>query len=479
VGVLGAQLRRLGRHSLIYGLGGLVSRILAVFLLPLYTAYLDPDDLGKVGVLLALNAVLVTILRGGVQSAFFRFYFDEKDARAKLRVVRTSFWFTMTAATVGLVLGWLLAPWIADLLSMDGETWLVRAQFVGLWAQMNYEQLTALFRVEERSTHYLYASLANIALTIGATVLLVVVWEEGPLGVIAGNFTGTLLVYVALLAYRREQLGLEFDRPLFHAMERFGLPLVPSALALIAVNFSDRFLIAHLASLDEVGRYELGVRIASAMVLLLTAFRQAWPAFAYSIDDETEARRTYGFVLTYLVALASWVALALGLLAPWLVQVLAPSNEAFWEGERVVAPLAFAAALFAGYVVVSIGVGRARRTGFNWVITGAAAVVNVALNLVLIPAYGMEGAAAATVASFVVLFVGMSAWAQHIYPVPYQWRRVATAIGAGAALCVLGKWLDVSLGVALLLVLAYPVVLLVAGFYLPAERKRARSLIRT
>ena len=65
---------------------------------------------------------------------------------------------------------------------------------------MNYEQLTALFRVEERSTAFVLASLANIAVTIGATVLLVVVWEQGALGVIVGNFTGTLVVYLALLA---------------------------------------------------------------------------------------------------------------------------------------------------------------------------------------------------------------------------------------------------------------------------------------
>jgi O-antigen/teichoic acid export membrane protein len=468
---LGAQLRRLAKHSAIYGLGGLVSRVLAVFLLPLYTAYLDPDDLGAVGVLLALNAVLVTVLRGGVQSAFFRFYFDSKEPAARLRVVRTAFWFTFAAATAGAVLGWIFAAPLADALGLEEHgTALVRAQFVGLWAQMNYEQLTALFRVEERSLGFLAASLTNVAITIAATVAFVVVWEQGALGVIAGNFTGTLVVYLALLAYRREQLGLEFDRGLFHAMERFGLPLVPSALALIALNFSDRFFISHLASLDEVGRYELGVRLASAMVLLLTAFRQAWPAFAYSIEDEDEARRTYGFVLTYLVALSSWVALALGLLAPWLVQILAPANEAFWPGERVVAPLAFAAALFAGYVVVSIGVGRARRTGFNWVVTGAAAAVNVALNVVLVPRYGMEGAAAAAVAAFAVLFLGMAVWSQRVYPVPYQWRRVATALLAAAGLAAAGKAIGIGLAGAIAISTVYPLVLAALGFYLPAER---------
>jgi O-antigen/teichoic acid export membrane protein len=360
---------------------------------------------------------------------------------------------------------------------MPGQVWLVRAQFVGLWAQMNYEQMTALFRVEQRPRAFVAASLTNITITIAATIVLVVGFNQGALGVIAGNFTGTLVVYFALLLYRRELLGFEFDRKLFEAMERFGLPLVPSALALIAVTFSSRFFLAHLSGLDEVGRYELGVRIASVMVLLLTAFRNAWPAFAYSIEDDTLARRTYAFVLTYLVAATSWVALTLGLLSPWLVQILAPSNHAYWPGHRVVGLLAFGAVMLAGYIVVSIGIGRARRTQFNWVVTGAAAVLNITLNVILIPPYGMIGAAIATLAAYALMFVLMSVHAQRTYPTPYQWRRVATALGAGAALLAVGKLLDVSLPVALALCAAYPLALLLLGFYLPAERARLRRLV--
>ena len=111
---LAAQMRRLGKHSAVYGLGGIVSRVLAVFLLPLYTRYLAPADFGAVGLLVALSAVLVTILRAGISSAFFRFYFDSQDPERRLLVLRTSFWFTMASATLGLAAGVLLAAPIAD-----------------------------------------------------------------------------------------------------------------------------------------------------------------------------------------------------------------------------------------------------------------------------------------------------------------------------------------------------------------------------
>jgi O-antigen/teichoic acid export membrane protein len=382
----------------------------------------------------------------------------------------------MGVATLGLVAGLALSWDLSDLLfgsSADAEV--VAAAFVGLWAQMNYEQLTALFRAEERSTAYLAASLVNIGITIVATLILVVALDAGPLGVIVGSFTGTLVVYAALLGYRREQLGLEFDRGLLREMNRFGIPLVPSAVFLWVTNFSDRFFLVKLSDVSEAGLYSVGVRVASAMVLLLTAFRMAWPAFAYSIRDEDEARRTYAYVLTYMTLVTSWVALGLTLFAPWLVDLLAASR--FAESSRVVGPLSFAAVAFGAYIVVAIGVGRIRRTQFNWVVTGAAAAVNVALNLTLIPRYGKMGAAVATVAAYVTMAIGMAWWSQRIYPVPYQWRRVATAAFAAVGLAVLGKLLDIGLPGAVVLCAVYPLALMLLGFTSREERQRLGRLV--
>jgi len=473
---LGQQLRRLGRHSAIYGIGGLVSRVIAVLLLPIYTRYLSPTDYGQIETLLALTTVMGLVLRAGITSAFFRFYFDETDDIGRRRVLRTSFWFTMGGATLGLALLLALAGPVSSLIFGTADAAdLVRASGVALWATVNYEQLTALFRVEERSVAFVCASLANVFLTIGLTLLLVVALEQGPLGVIVGNFSGTLIVYLSLLGYRREQLGLEFDRALLREMNRFGVPLIPTALFLWVTNFSDRFFLVKLADVAEAGLYSVGVRIASAMVLLLTAFRTAWPAFAYSIRDEGEARRTYAYVLTYLTVVTAWVALALTLLAPWIVDLLA--DPAFAESADVVGPLAFSTVAYAAYIVVAIGVGRMRRTQFNWVVTGVAAVVNVALNIALIPTYGMIGAAIATVAAYGTMAVGMAWWSQRIYPVPYQWRRVATAALAAVALAAVGAAANGGLVLALVLTLAYPPALLALGFTTSIERARLRALV--
>lgn len=473
---LGQELRRLARHSAIYGLGGLVSRILATLLLPLYTHYLPTDAYGRVEIVTAATAVLAIVLQMGIATAFFRFYFDVKEPAERLTVVRTSFWFTMATSTLGLVLGLVFAGPVAHWIGLGHDANLVRAGAVGLWAQTNYNQLTSLFRVEQRSVQYAIASVVNVLVTVAAMVVFVAVFHWGAIGLVVGNFTGTLTVYVALLAYRSEQLGLEFDRRLFRQMQKFGMPLVPSALALWAISFIDREFLAWYKTQGEVGVYSVAIKIASIITFVMVAFRTAWPAFAYSIEDDREAKRTYSFVLTYLLAATSWVALALGGLAPWWTRLLT-SRPSYLRAEKGVALLAFAFALYAGYTVLAIGSGRARRTQLNWVVTGVGAAVNIGLNFWLVPAYGMVGAAVATVAAYAALFVGMTVYAQHVYPVPYQWRRVVTAVGVAAALNVAARLPHLPLAPSFLLVLAYPLALAALGFYLPAERKRLRRLV--
>jgi O-antigen/teichoic acid export membrane protein len=474
--VLGRQLWRLGKHSAIYGLGAVVSRLIGVLLLPVVTRYLTRSGLGAVDTIVALSVVLVIVLRAGISMAFFRFYFDAKDDAGRVTVVRTCFWFTMTMATIALVFGCIFAGQISEFLfSTHIRTNVVRAGFVLLWAQMNYEQLTSLFRVEERSVQYVAATIANVVITVVSTILLVAVWHKGAVGVVVGNFTGTLAVYFVLLGYRRYQLGLEFNRPLFRQMQRFGLPLVPSGLALWAVDLADRFLLLKLKGPAEVGLYSVGVRISSALLVLLIAFRTAWPAFAYSIEDDREAKRAYGFVMTYVLYVCCWLSLGLSLLAPWLVRLLATPH--FYPGSRVVPLLVFGGTAFIAFNVVSIGIGRAKATQFNWVVTGFAAAVNIGVNFLLIPPYGMMGAAAATLVAYVVMFLGMTIRAQQVFRVPYQWRRIVIVAGTAVGLTVLGKALHVPLAGAVALVAVYPLILLPLKFYLPVELRRLRSLV--
>ena len=483
-----SQLRGLGRDSVIYGIGGLTSRFLSVLMLPLYTSYVSAGDYGRIELLMATMAIAVVLIRGGANFGFIRFYFLDKEPEYRRRLVRTVFWAQLGYSTLALLLCVVLARQIGDLLGIANHgphlqgsgTSLVIATAVLLWANVNYAQMTNLFRAEKRAVPFSLATLANIAITVGLTVILVVAYHEGPLGIIVGNLSGTLIMWCALLAYRREQLGLQFDGKLLRTMNRFGFPLMAAALAGWVTNFGDRLMLSKLLNgsdrLIQLGQYSLANKISSAMVLLFTAFQIAWPAFAYSIEDEDEAKRAYSFILTYLILIAAWAALALSLFAPWLSHWLG-RKPGYWPASTAIPALAFSSVFFAGFIVVTVGAGRTRRTGFNWIAMTVGAGLNFGLNFWLIPAYGMLGAAYATLAAWIVIMAIRTVSAQKIYPVKYQWRRVVTALLAAGALTGTGAAFRQSVPLAFALTLAYPLVLAALGFYLPAERKRLRRLL--
>jgi O-antigen/teichoic acid export membrane protein len=486
---LASQLFELSRHSLIYGIGGLMSRFLAIFMLPIYTSYVSAGDYGRIEILMSAMAVAVVLIRGGANFGFIRFYFLDKEPDYRRRLVRTIFWAQMGYSTLALALCVVFAPELATLFGVNwapnehlqgSGTSLVIAAAALLWVNVNYAQMTNLFRAEKRSVAFSIATLTNIGITVPLTVILVVVSKHGPLGIIVGNLSGTLVVFIALLGYRREQLGLQFDRKLLRSVNRFGVPLMAAALAMWVTNFGDRFMLSKLLHgsyrLTEVGQYSLANKVSSAMVLLFTAFQIAWPAFAYSIEDEKEAKRAYSYVLTYLMFIAAWAAIGLSLFAPWIVRILA-HKPGYWPAQNAIPALAYSSVFFAGFIVVTIATGRTRQTKFNWIAGAAAAVLNFTLNLWLIPAYGMLGAAYATLAAYALLMLVRTWNAQHVYPVRYQWRRVVVLLLAAGVLTGIGETLPHSLPLAFGLTLAYPLLLAPLGFYLPAERKRLRRLL--
>ena len=185
-------------------------------------------------------------------------------------------------------------------------------------------------------------------------------------------------------------------------MNRFGLPLVPTALFLLDRRQLQRPVLPRPARGRLRGRALLGRRAHRVGDGAPADGVPAWPGPRSPTRSRTTPRRkrTYAFVLTYLTVVAAGSRSRSALLAPWLVELLARRGSTR-SRRAVVGPLAFGAVAYAAYIVIAIGVGRARRTQFNWVVTGAAAAVNVALNLILIPPYGMMGAAIATVAAYV------------------------------------------------------------------------------
>jgi O-antigen/teichoic acid export membrane protein len=232
-------------------------------------------------------------------------------------------------------------------------------------------------------------------------------------------------------------------------------------------------LIVRAAGHSQAGLYSLAVKFAQGVNVLVRGFQLAWPPLAYSIREDGEARRAYAAIVTWFVAACAFVVTGMWLLSRWIVRALAAPE--FFGSYKAIGLIATAVTLYALYMVLVVILGRTGRTEFNFPAAIAALLVNVGLNLALVPPLGIVGAALALVASYVVVVALMYGFTQRLFPVPYEWARLARVTLVSAALIATGELLLPSSGAAglaarVVLWLAYPLALLATGFFTVEER---------
>ena len=188
----------------------------------------------------------------------------------------------MVAATAGVVVGFLLREPIGDALEVSDD--IVYAGLFGLWISMNYDVMARVYRIERRARAWVQYTLLNVVLTAVLTVVLVVWFDTGALGLLIGNFTGTAIVYAILIVARRETVGLRrFETPVLRELLVFSLPLMPADIALWALNLADRLQVQQLASHQALGSYSAAARVSMAMAMIMGAFQTAWAPYAHQV----------------------------------------------------------------------------------------------------------------------------------------------------------------------------------------------------
>jgi O-antigen/teichoic acid export membrane protein len=470
-------LRRLATTGAAYTAASILSKLIAVALLPLYTRHLSRADYGYAEVLFAAVVTASIVVRLGLIEAVLRFYYreDEDQERVVGATFSGLFWFATIGALIALPLAGPLAEALLDPKPGDlhGAIELTRIAIGGLWVATLFEYLLTLYRLDERARAYFLTTIANVLATIALTIVLVVGVGDGARGLLLGSYiTGAAFVLVLIFEQRR-RLTLRVDPPLLKRLLRFGLPTMPAEVSLYLLNFVDRLIILRTLGAAEAGVYSVGVKFAQAVNVLVRGFQLAWPPLAYSIRNDDEARRTYATVITLFLAGCTWLVVGLWLLAQYLIRIFVAPK--FFDAYEVVGLIAAAVTLYALYMVMVVILGRTGRTEYNLPAALAALAANVALNLILVPPLEIVGAGLALVGSYLVVIALMYGFTQRLFPVPYEWGRLARILFVAAALVAFGELVLPATGflgfvARLALGLLFPVALFATGFFTAEER---------
>jgi len=472
-------------NSLGYLLATVIPTFLGVLLLPLYTRFLTPADYGITATAASITGFLAAFYQLGLMSAYTRFYFEFRHD-----IVEMKRHLSTIAIFLGLY-GLLLTVLIATALGGLFERFVPTIPFspyiqIAIWSSylhLVFMLRLKIYRTEMQAHRYLVFSVAHIATTTILTILFVVVLRQGALGYLTAMLISNGVFSGISIWLLRQYLVFVVDRDKLKAGLRFGLPLIPHLVGTWMFHTVDRLMLTSMVNTAETGLYSIGFAIAQAVTLVASAVNYAWSPFFYAQmkDRGDAAKPDVAKFVTYWVLAMCFVFLLVSGFSQELVVLLAAAS--YRQAYQVVTLVALGL-LFGGfYYVVVNPLFWLRKTPLIAAATLTSGLLNVVLNLLLLPRMQMMGAALATALSNVFCFLFIAFFSLRLLPVPYEYKRLSK-VAATTTICSLLFWSASHLGgfwVVLLaklpIVLLFPALLLFLRFPQDDERQVVRRLV--
>ncbi len=424
-----SELNVIWQHSRIYGLGRLIDRLAALLLIPILVHALTPEQWGIYALILVVTEML-TVVPMGIFYTMVRIYFDHDDDDHRRRIVATTLALLLMSSTVLVALAWPFA-WAACQVvfgNQDHRGLFVTANF-GVVFVLLFEIGLDYFRLKKRSGLFICATLTRSLLQFSVSIFLVVVWNMGVLGVVLGHLVAVAAVSLPVGAFMALANGVRLNRPLVADMIKLGLPLSPTGLARSLLQLVERYLINLFAGTAVLGIFALATRLADQLRLLLSGpFSDIWEVRLMEIADQPEKAREFNRVLVYFLCVLAAAVLALSVYAPEIIMLV--SDRSFWSAADVVPVLAFAVLIRLVNYHFQVCIIQRKQTWYLVIVSWSVIVVGAAALLVLVPAFGLIGAAWAvllTQACRLALSVTFAARCS-TYVALFPWRSCATIL---------------------------------------------------
>ena len=404
-------IQRLGKSSVIYTITTVLQNGIAFFLLPLYTRYLTPNDYGILAVVSSINGFLTIFLMLSLHGAMTRFYFDYRFEPEKLK----AFWGTIltfilifSMGTGGLLILFgqiLFKPVIGEI-----PFWPFVALGIGaVMFQPFFTIYLSLLQTREEAGKYAIFSFAQFIINLALVITLVVFIGWGAEGPLTATLITAVLFFIASIYALREDVVFGMNKLYLKEALRYSLPLVPHSLASQISNATGKLFLNYLVNTGAAGLYNIGFMFGSIIGVVSDGINKAYVPISMGIlsANRREELDHLKNIVLFLVVMYCLLGTVISLFSKEAIFIL--TTEAFYKSYVIVPFLAFYFVLGGiYYVLVNILFFVKRATKFVAIGTGLGAVSNILLSWLLIPRYGLFGAAAATMLAQVIgtVFIG-------------------------------------------------------------------------
>jgi len=422
------QILSLGKDSLIYGVGSVITRFIGLFTLPLFTAYLTPAEYGVLAMLALLTMVVQPLFSLGLGAAMGPCYFERDDVQNKSTVVWTTFFIHTLSSAFLIVIAWNYTAFIAKLVRLSEEHYLlIGLSLTGCAFTIIATAITARVQFEKQAKLYVVVTLITALTAILVSIITVVVLGWGIKGMVIGQLSGNAITLVAFLIISIQHTKYTICTRMARELFRLGLPLMPSFAFLFILMHANKYFLESKLGLDAVGVYSIGFNLGVAVSIITGGIATAWyPFFMKYINRQAEAVNLFGRIFTYYTIGVGFVIICFFVFAKPMVMAL--TNAEFHSAYLVVGLVSTANYLIGFYNLFLPAIYYKKEIYMQSVIQGTAVIFSLPITYFCVDQYGVLGAGLGLVIGHFIMALLTYLWVTYrrgeYMVVNYEWKRV-------------------------------------------------------
>lgn len=461
----------LSKSTAWYTAGNLFVRSVSFLLLPLYSNLISTRDFGNYALIMSLYAVIAVFYQSGLQSAFSKYYLEETNEHKRREIFST---ILNSTGIIGLTLTtviFILAGWIAKESTGTSEYQdLIRIIFAALFFESITFITLHLLRTREMARKVVIYSAFSAVINLILNVYLVYYLELGIYGIIWAQLITSVSVFAVLLPVLRENYLRVLRTDLAKIFFSFSYPLIIAGILSASVDVIDRFIIDHFLGKSEVGIYSFSYRIALVINIFVMGLRSAWTPYSIRLYNEGNYREEFGKSLTKVIATGLFIFLVVSIFIDDLFNVHFPGFNLFdpqyRSGTGIIPVILLSYVLSAMVTYYSVYPYVSGKSIHFLISDSIALIINISLNFVLIPVYGIIGAAFATFFSYLGNAVYLVIISERKIKITYEPAKITLILISTGLFYLVSKLLNIFTVDIIIAVIAFSLVYRLTGFKL-------------
>lgn len=469
-----SHIKELFSHTAIYGVGIMLNKFLSFLFIPIYTYFFSPSDLGLYNLIQSLWLFVILIYVYGMETSFIRFFIDAKEEKVKKEIYSTTILLITLTSLIFSVIIYFLSGTVSNLIgfeNIDKGKYLIKVLSILLFFDTLSRFPLLLLRAELKAKTYFYLTASSLFINLIFNLLFIIVFRLNVEAILYSYILSVIFTLIAGMLITKKFFSIDFSFKKAGELVIYGNKFIYYGLFLLLVDISDRFFLKYYFDESVVGIYSANYRLGTVMSLAIAAFRFSWTPYFLNLSENPENKKIISETFTYFI----FAGLLLFLLFAFFTEPLVKLSiggysllDPKYYGGLVIIPIILLSYLFSGlFANLNVVPFYTNKTLILFYVSLEGLIINVLLNIFLIPKFQMLGAAYSTLITYAVMFFHIYFISQKLYHIKYQWRSISilslTALILFSLFIYIQNFLTLNTGIKVIIYIALWIIFILTS----------------